>query len=492
MLFNSLQYALFLPVVVLVYFLLAFRFRWAWLLAASYFFYMCWHPYYLALILVSTIIDYAAALFIQSARSAARKRLFLCMSLASNLGLLFTFKYFNFANESLHALFGFFGLSYTVPALEVLLPVGISFYTFQTLSYTIDVFRGQQRAERHLGRFALYVAFFPQLVAGPIERSTHLLPQFQRAIQFDYDRLRSGLALILWGLFKKIVIADRLAMLVNHIYASPVEQSGIALLIATYAFAYQIYCDFSGYSDIAIGSARIMGFDLMTNFRSPYHATSISDFWKRWHISLSTWFRDYLYISLGGNRVAVPRWYANLMIVFVLSGLWHGANWTFLVWGALHGAYLIGAVMRSRIRPGLASDLRLDRWPRLYRAGRVILVFHLVCLGWIFFRARDLGEGLFIVRRILSDLSLEPLARSPVAGEALRAMLGLGALQLVVVLFAVILMEGIETVAGMRPLQAKWRAAPAAVRWAAYMALALIVANFGMFHSPTEFIYFQF
>jgi D-alanyl-lipoteichoic acid acyltransferase DltB (MBOAT superfamily) len=492
MLFNSLEYAAFLPVVVLVYFLLASRFRWVWLLAASYFFYMCWRPHYLILILVSTAVDYAAGILMESARSTARKRLFLIISLASNLGLLFAFKYFNFASESLRALLAYFGLPYEVPMLEVLLPVGISFYTFQTLSYTIDVYRGEREAERHLGRFALYVAFFPQLVAGPIERSTHLLPQFKRIIRFDYDRLRSGLSLILWGLFKKIVIADRLAQVVDHVYEFPGTQPGIALLLATYAFAYQIYCDFSGYSDIAIGSARILGYDLMTNFRSPYHATSISDFWKRWHISLSTWFRDYLYISLGGNRVAVPRWYANLMIVFILSGLWHGANWTFIIWGALHGGYLICGVLREKLLPGIATRLGLDRWPRLLRAGRVILVFHLVCLGWIFFRAQGLGQAVVIVRRIVSDLSLTPVMQSTGVFEALKSMLGVTVLQMVVVFLAVILMESVETLAATQRLQAGWQALPVQVRWAAYLALALIVANFGMFHTPTEFIYFQF
>lgn len=249
----------------------------------------------------------------------------------------------------------------------MLLPVGISFYTFQSLSYSIDVYRGEKEPERNFGKFALYVAFFPQLVAGPIERSTNLLPQFDRRISFDYDRFVSGLRLMLWGFFKKIVIADRLAIYVNEVYNSPAEFQGLTLILATYFFAFQIYCDFSGYSDIAIGAARIMGYDLMINFRQPYFSQSIAEFWKRWHISLSTWFKDYLYIPLGGNRVAKNRWYFNLMAVFLISGLWHGANWTFVLWGFLHGFYLVFSIWTQNIRDTISHAFRVDRFPALQR-----------------------------------------------------------------------------------------------------------------------------
>ncbi|MCB0064655.1 MAG: MBOAT family protein, partial [Caldilineaceae bacterium] len=337
MLFNSLQFIIFFPAVVTIYFLLPHRYRWLLLLAASYYFYAAWQIEYTLLIFISTAVDYAMAHLMAQSEKLWHRRAYLGVSLLVNLGLLFGFKYFNFFNESVRATLNLFNIFYNVPAFQVLLPVGISFYTFQTLSYTIDVYRGKLAPERHFGRFALYVAFFPQLVAGPIERATHLLPQFHQPMTFNQTRIASGLRLLLWGMFKKVVIADRLALYVNQVYDHPGDHGALTLLIASYFFAFQIYCDFSGYSDIAIGAARVMGFDLMENFRQPYMARSIAGFWRRWHISLSTWFRDYLYIPLGGNRVARWRWYSNLFLVFLVSGLWHGAAWHFVIWGALHG-----------------------------------------------------------------------------------------------------------------------------------------------------------
>ncbi|HOD52534.1 MAG TPA: MBOAT family O-acyltransferase, partial [Candidatus Hydrogenedentes bacterium] len=343
MLFNSLQFVVFFPIVVMVYFALPFRFRWAFLLAASYYFYGCWRANYLVLLFASTILDYVAGLGIGSTNNPRVRTLFLLMSLIGNFGMLFTFKYFNFFTSNFEFLFDFYRIP--KPALQVLLPVGISFYTFQTLSYTIDVYRGEQKPERHFGYFALYVTFFPQLVAGPIERSTRLLPQFFVKHDFDYERLRSGLLIMMVGFFKKLVIADRLSIYVDEVYNNPGKYHGLPVIAATYFFAFQIFCDFAGYSDIAIGSARIMGFELMQNFRRPYFATSISDFWRRWHISLSTWMRDYLYVALGGNRVSKLKWYRNLILTFVLSGLWHGAAWTFVIWGFFHGACLVTSIL---------------------------------------------------------------------------------------------------------------------------------------------------
>ncbi|MCE7945771.1 MAG: MBOAT family protein, partial [Chlorobi bacterium CHB1] len=312
MLFHSLEFIIFFPVVVAIYFLAPLRFRQFFLLLASYYFYMCWKAEYAVLILLSTGIDYVAALH---------------MHKTSGRGNIF----------------------YEFPLFDILLPVGISFYTFQTLSYTIDVYRSEKTPERNFIKFALYVTFFPQLVAGPIERSTRLLPQFDHEHKFDANRVVSGLRLMLWGFFKKLVIADRLALYVNEVYNNPADYTGLPVIIATYFFAFQIYCDFSAYSDIAIGAARVLGFDLMKNFRQPYLAQSIGEFWKRWHISLSTWFRDYLYIPLGGNRVSRLRWYVNLMAVFLISGLWHGANWTFVVWGALHGSYFVLSLLTQKL-----------------------------------------------------------------------------------------------------------------------------------------------
>ena len=318
---------------------------------------MSWKAEYIILIIISTLVDYIAGKKIYTSNSRKEKKFFLWLSILVNIGILFGFKYFNFFNESTGIIFGELNLFYNIPQLEVLLPVGISFYTFQTLSYTIDIYRGKTIPESHLGIFALYVSFFPQLVAGPIERSNNLLPQFKRYYYFEYNRVVSGLRLMLFGLFKKVVIADRLAEHVNQVYNSPDQYFGISIIMATILFAFQIYCDFSGYSDIAIGAARVMGIRLMINFNLPYSSRSISEFWKRWHISLSSWFKDYFYIALGGNRVVKWKWYYNLLLTFLVSGLWHGANWTFLLWGLLHGIYMISAIFKNKIKAFLFPNI---------------------------------------------------------------------------------------------------------------------------------------
>jgi D-alanyl-lipoteichoic acid acyltransferase DltB (MBOAT superfamily) len=411
MLFNSLQYLVFFPVVVCLYFLLPQRHRWMLLLAASWYFYACWKVKYLGLLFLTTTVDYTAARLIEGAGTLRGRRLLVLISLSMNLGLLFLFKYFNFVNDSLSAVFAHFNVFYESPTFKLLLPVGISFYTFQSISYVVDVYRGAQKAERHFGRFALYVSFFPQLVAGPIERSPHMLPQFQpeRDPGFDRRRVLDGLGLILWGLVKKVVIADRLAYYVEATYSSVGSHTGLELLLATYLFAFQIYCDFSGYSDIAIGSARVMGFDLMTNFRMPYLATSIREFWQRWHISLSTWFRDYVYIPLGGNRHGRLALYRNLFLTFFLSGIWHGANWTFVLWGALHGTYLIVSLVTQSWRDRAVRVLRLDAVPGLLTTWRTLATFHLVLIGWVFFRANSLADAMTVFRKVgLLAGSLQP------------------------------------------------------------------------------------
>ena len=350
MLFNSLEFIIFFPIVVAAYFALKPKYRWILLLLASYYFYMAWNYKYIVLILISTTIDYFAGINIHRSNNPRTRKALLLVSLVANLGLLFFFKYFNFFGDSINYLFDKINIFYNIPAYHYLLPVGISFYTFQTMSYTIDIYNGKQEPERHFGRFALFVSFFPQLVAGPIERSVNLLPQFRKHYDFDYERVKNGILLMVWGFFKKVVIADRLAEYVNMVYNHPHDFGGLHNMIATFFFSFQIYCDFSGYSDIAIGSAMIMGYTLMTNFRRPYFSMSIREFWQRWHISLSTWFRDYVYIPLGGNRVVKWRWYYNLFITFLVSGLWHGAEWTFVIWGALHGFYLIFAIWTTKLR----------------------------------------------------------------------------------------------------------------------------------------------
>lgn len=484
MLFNSLDFLIFFPIVAALFFLLQqLRMRQYLLLAASYYFYMCWKPEYLVLILISTLIDFFAALQMAQAKRAAYRKLYLILSLCGNLGILFFFKYANFFGESLHLALQQFDIFYEMPFFDILLPVGISFYTFQSLSYSIDVYRGEKQPERDFVTFALYVAFFPQLVAGPIERSTRLLPQFRTSVRFEPARVISGLRLMLWGFFKKLVIADRLALYVNEVYNDPGDYFGLTLLVATYFFAIQIYCDFSGYSDIAIGAARILGYDLMKNFRQPYFSHSIAEFWRRWHISLSTWFRDYLYIPLGGNRVTRPRWLWNLMIVFVVSGLWHGANWTFVFWGFLHGFYLVFSISTHSLRQRLVRMLRLDAWPRLHRGLQWAITLHLVLFAWIFFRANSLDDAILILQQLtVIEFSVQELLR-------INVEIGWGELGLAFASIVLLLM--VDWLDSRQQIQPVVFARPRALRWIAYYALLLGILFFGVYNH-TEFIYFQF
>jgi len=361
---------------------------------------MCFVPVYILILAVTIIIDYVAAIFIEDTSDSRIKKYLLILSIVSLCAMLFVFKYFNFFNDNFAMLAAALNWNYPIEALRIALPIGLSFHTFQSLSYVIEVYRGRQKAERHFGIYALYVMYFPQLVAGPIERPQNMLHQFHERKHFDLSRLQNGLTLALWGLFKKVVVADCLAIYVDTIFNNSSHHNGATLLLATYCFAFQIYCDFSGYSDIARGVSRIYGIELMKNFDAPYFSKSISEFWTRWHISLSTWFRDYVYIPLGGNRVSLARHPFNLMLVFLLSGFWHGANWTFIVWGALHGTYLIverlWTVARGRIgfRPNAEFGL-------LWTGLSVLLVFHLVLVAWVFFRASDVTTAFGIVRRML-------------------------------------------------------------------------------------------
>ena len=435
-------------------------------------------PEYILILFFLILVDYAAGIFIERS-GGARRRSLLIASLVANVGMLGVFKYFNFVDQNLVALFNSLGLPYVASNLHIILPIGLSFHTFQSMSYTIEVFRGRQKAEYHLGIYACYVLFYPQMVAGPIERPYNLLRQFREEKSFDYQRVADGLKLMMWGLFKKWVIADRLAILVNQVYGSPGDYAGWPLLLATYAFAFQIYCDFSGYSDIAIGAAQVMGFKLMTNFNRPYFAKSIGEFWKRWHISLSTWFRDYLYIPLGGNRVSRWRWYFNLFFVFLVSGLWHGANWTFVIWGGLHGFYLIFSIWTEKLREAIARSVGLTRHPALRKWLRVFTTFHLVLLSWVFFRAKSVSQVWFILTHMFSLPAMPNLN------------LGLHGLDIPVVLTALLIMETVHLLQRRGPVRHLLAGRPAWVRWSVYGAATLMILLFGEFTS-TDFIYFQF
>jgi D-alanyl-lipoteichoic acid acyltransferase DltB (MBOAT superfamily) len=480
MIFNSLQFLFFFPVVVSLYFATPYRFRWILLLGASYYFYMCWKPEYVILIIASTLIDYFAGIQMAKTEAKSKRKKFLILSIISNLGILFSFKYFNFFSDSIRAVFNQFNIFYDIPAFNVLLPIGISFYTFQSMSYSIEVYRGKQKPERHLGIFALYVAFFPQLVAGPIERPGNLLPQFRRTYDFDYQRVTDGLRLMVWGFFKKLVIADSLALTVNQIYNNPTDYSGIPLIVATYFFAFQIYCDFSGYSDIAVGAARVMGFNLMQNFRQPYFSQSISEFWRRWHISLSSWFKDYLYISLGGNRVVKWRWYSNLLVVFLVVGLWHGANWTFVIWGGLHGFYRIFSILTERIRKKLNHFIHIDQYPFIQKMLRIFITFHLVLFAWIFFRANSLSDAIYIITHMFSNIEIKS-----------QYGLACGYAGFAIAILSISFMEIVQLINGQSTFIGFLRKKSLIIRWSFYNFLLWWIVFFAELGGQ-EFIYFQF
>lgn len=398
MVFNSFSFVIFFVVVTTLFFALPHRVRWLTLLLASCLFYMFFVPIFILILAFTIVVDYISGICIEDTQNPRAKKLFLFMSIVSVCAVLFVFKYFNFFNANFAALAAALQWNYSIEALSIVLPIGLSFHTFQSLSYVIEVYRGRQKAERHFGIFALYVMYFPQLVAGPIERPQNLLYQFHQRKHFDISRVQDGVSLALWGLFKKVVVADSLAIYTDTIYNASSHHTGTSLLVATYCFAFQIYCDFSGYSDIARGISRVYGIELMKNFDAPYFSRSISEFWTRWHISLSTWFRDYVYISLGGNRVSLSRNFFNLFVVFLLSGFWHGANWTFIVWGALHGMYLIVERLWVNARSWLGIA---EKGGLLRQLAAVLLTFHLVLVAWVFFRASDVTTAFDIVRRIL-------------------------------------------------------------------------------------------
>ncbi|MDD3626943.1 MAG: MBOAT family protein [bacterium] len=496
MLFNSYQFFIFFPLVVFFYFIIPYKYRWIFLLIASYYFYMSWNPAYIILIILSTLIDYFAGIMMGKTAEIKSRRKYLILSLIANLGLLFTFKYFNFFNDTMRHIFTYMNFNYQIPHSNLLLPVGISFYTFQTLSYTIDVYKGGREPEKHLGYFALYVSFFPQLVAGPIERSTRLLPQFYEKYDVDYDRITDGLKLMMWGLFKKVVIADRVSALVNTVYNNPSDFTGIPLIIATIFFAFQIYCDFSGYSDIAIGGAQVLGFKLMDNFNRPYFSKSIDEFWKRWHISLSTWFRDYLYITLGGNRVSIPRWYLNLFLTFLISGLWHGVNWTFIIWGALNGFYLLFSIWTKHIRHSFNEIIGLNKRPGLHKYIKVGITFFLTCIAWVIFRANSIQDAFYIFSHIITgtwDLILSLIHKEWMNAKFLLTGqgLGMGNRDFILSLISIGIMEYIHLIQRHGRIRHMLKNKPVLFRWFLYFLIVLMILFFGVFNK-SQFIYFQF
>ncbi len=485
MTFNSWEFLLFYPIVLGLYFLLPRKARWPMLLIASYYFYMCYQAELVFLILGTTLISWLTSKVIERTESTLLKRTMLTLTLVACLGVLFFYKYFNFLSGSVTGLIRLFGGEVGSFELSLLLPVGISFYTFQTLSYVIDVYRGNIKTEKNFFFYALFVSFFPQLVAGPIERPENLIPQLKEGHAWSSENAIIGAKFMIVGFFKKICVADLVSVYVNSVYNSPESAGAIGIVIATCLFAVQIYCDFSGYTDIATGCARVMGIRLMKNFDHPYSATTIKEFWARWHISLSSWFKDYLYIPLGGNRRGRARRLLNVMIVFLVSGLWHGAAWTFVIWGALHGLYQIIGTLTSSPRARLLSRVGLTENSLGVRAVRRINTFVLVAFAWLFFRANSISDALLLLGKLFTEWTVSPL-------DTLAAM-GLGTVELFMTLFSVLTLVMLDR---LLTYEATNDGSDLLVRrggfaiyvWAIILCWALLLSK----DMTSTFIYFQF
>jgi D-alanyl-lipoteichoic acid acyltransferase DltB (MBOAT superfamily) len=487
--FNSIQFLAFFPIIAILFFSIPHRWRWFLLLGASYVFYASWNPKYIVVLLTVTAIGYLSGRLLEWNANRVTRRLILTVSLLASLGVLFFFKYFQLSNRVLHGVIDQLGISHLIPGFNLLLPLGISYFTFQTISYVIDVYRGVATAERHAGVYALFIAFFPHVTAGPIARTNQLLPQFHTAHAPDYEMIVSGLQRMAWGFFKKLVIADRLAIVVNTVYGNPTGYTGIPLILGTYAFAFQVYCDFSGYADIAIGAAQVMGFKLQENFQQPYYAQSIPDFWRRWHITLYNWLRDYIFYpfsralkrsGLNSDHILVIA--LPLMLTMLASGLWHGTNWTYIVWGGLHGVFMVSSIFWARRRNG-SLHLPVSLSPQVTNAIRILMTFNLVCFAWIFFRANSISDAMYIIQHLFVNLEIN---------ASLFDLMPVGWYDWTIALLAIILMEAVQW--GQRKngsLREVGRRYPFWLRWSVYYALVMIIFMFGKFGTG-EFIYARF
>ena len=476
MLFNSFQFLLFFLTVYLVYLRVNHRLQNVLLLIASYAFYASWNWKFLSLIIISTLVDYICGIRIDESNNRQIRKKYLILSIFTNLFILFIFKYFGFFSRNLCELIHLFGFDVNVNSIKILLPVGISFYTFQTMSYTIDIYREKMKPTRNLLDFSLFVAFFPQLVAGPIERASHLLPQIMNPRKVTSEKFQTGVYLIFWGLFLKCFVADGLAFVVDPVFNSSAPYNGVQTLLAMYSFAFQIFGDFAGYSSIARGLGKCMGFDIMINFNLPYYATNPSDFWKRWHISLSGWLKDYLYIPLGGNRISKYFTYRNLLLTMILGGLWHGAAWTFVVWGIYHGLLL--AIYRF-LKPRL-SKLRVYRdnsGTRLWYYIRVLFFFHIICIGWLVFRAENMSQAAQMFQSLLFNMEIREI---PVLFLYLKRLLFFSGLLIIVQHYQFIKKDQL-IILKINP----------AVRAMFYYTVFYLLVLFGT-RGADEFIYFQF
>ena len=487
MLFNSIDFAIFLPIVFILYWFVTtknLKIQNLLIVAASYLFYGWWDWRFLSLIIFSTIVDYSVGIQLSKEDNQTKRKVLLCTSILVNLGFLGFFKYYNFFLDNFITAFSFFGTEIKANSLNIILPVGISFYTFQTLSYTIDVYKRKLEPTKDYIAFSAFVSFFPQLVAGPIERATNLLPQFYKKRTFDYSSAVDGLRQILWGLFKKIVIADNCAEYANLIFNNSANYSGSTLVLGALFFAFQIYGDFSGYSDIAIGTSRLFGFNIMRNFNFPYFSRDIAEFWRRWHISLSTWFRDYLYIPLGGSRGGTLMKIRNTFIIFLVSGFWHGANWTFIIWGALNAIYFLPLLLTKNNRNHLDTVAQGKYLPSLKEFSLMLLTFSLTVFAWIFFRAESIHHAFSYIEGIFSSslftISSQDFKQISVGADIIYTM---------VIVFGFIMIEWIYR-DKQHPLQFNEKRNPPIIKWSVYYSLILLIIYFQ--GSQQNFIYFQF
>ena len=478
MLFNSIEFALFLPIVFLLYWFATrgnFRFQNILLLVSSYFFYACWDYRFLFLLIFSTLLDYYTGIKMHDAKTKNLKKFWFWLSISINLGFLGIFKYYNFFAESFAQSLSLIGFNANFWTLNVILPVGISFYTFHGLSYVIDIYKDRIKPEKNFIDYSVFVSFFPLLVAGPIERATHLLPQIQRKREFNYEKAVDGLKQILWGLFKKIVIADNCAQYANMVFNNSTEYSGSTHIVAAIFFAFQIYCDFSGYSDIALGTARLFGIDLLRNFAFPYFSRDIAEFWRRWHISLSTWFRDYLYIPLGGSKGGNWMRVRNTFIIFIVSGFWHGANWTFIIWGFLNALFIMPSILFSTNRNNLDIVAQGRTFASFKEIWSILITFSLTVFAWIFFRAASLENALSYIGEIFSYSTFSK-------PQEIR-----NALVWVVLIFIIIEWLGREEQFAIAKLGQNW---PRFLRWIFYFIIVITIIEFK--GTDQQFIYFQF
>lgn len=492
MLFNSMEYLIFFPIVLMIYFILPVKIRYIWLLICSYYFYTCWFPRHAGILLFCTVVTYVGGLLIEVLhKNTLLKKLCMAGCIIISIAVLVYYKYRGFIFNNLSDFFTLTNINISIPKKNYILPVGISFYTFQAMGYLIDVYRGQIKAEKNFLKYALFVSFFPQLVAGPIERSGNLLKQIRVPSRFNADYARDGLLTIAYGLFIKVVIADNIAAIIDPIFEEYVSRNGTVLFMAVVLFAFQIYCDFEGYTKIAIGSAKILGFSLMDNFASPYMAGSVKEFWDRWHISLTSWFRDYLYIPLGGNRKGKLRKYINTLIVFGISGLWHGAGWHYAVWGEMNGILIVIQDVTRKWRDKIYSVCGIDRAKGGWKIFSVIMTFGLVDFTWLFFRANNMGVGLEILHRICTECKFRHFLTESFWGEMFPNIVT--RMILFASLFVVLCKDWLRT-RGIS-LKACIFSQQLAFRWFVYLTIIMVIifgGAYGYGFEQTQFIYFQF